>query len=422
MKKQALLIGAAACIILLCTFFAGCTETDGGPDDTPPATEGADDVVEANTLFAYDLFHTLSSDKQYAEQNIFFSPYSISTALALTCEGAKGTTAEEIRSVFYFPADDAVRQEGYASLIAGLNRPDAAFTLKTANALWAEETYPFLPAYIETAQEYYAAEVRNMDFITAPEESRLTINGWVADQTEDRIRDLIPAGAITPLTRLVITNAVYFKGTWVLQFDENKTRPALFRTGQGESVTVDMMQRTDEDAIYNYTETDNLQILRMPYEHESGKALSMLVLLPKDGDITTAEAALGTTDLADAVASMEATQVEVFFPKFTLETTYYLPDTLAAMGMQTAFGDEADFSGMDNTRFLFITDVIHKAFVEVNEEGTEAAAATAVIVGRAVSVESPVPVFRADHPFIFLIEDDETGMLLFMGRISDPRA
>ena len=422
MKKQALLIGAAACIILLCTFFAGCTETDGGPDDTPPATEGADDVVEANTLFAYDLFHTLSSDKQYAEQNIFFSPYSISTALALTCEGAKGTTAEEIRSVFYFPADDAVRQEGYASLIAGLNRPDAAFTLKTANALWAEETYPFLPAYIGTAQEYYAAEVRNMDFITAPEESRLTINGWVADQTEDRIRDLIPAGAITPLTRLVITNAVYFKGTWVLQFDENKTRPALFRTGQGESVTVDMMQRTDEDAIYNYTETDNLQILRMPYEHESGKALSMLVLLPKDGDITTAEAALGTTDLADAVASMEATQVEVFFPKFTLETTYYLPDTLAAMGMQTAFGDEADFSGMDNTRFLFITDVIHKAFVEVNEEGTEAAAATAVIVGRAVSVESPVPVFRADHPFIFLIEDDETGMLLFMGRISDPRA
>ncbi|WAI00499.1 serpin family protein [Methanogenium organophilum] len=422
MKKQAFLIGAAACIILLCIFFAGCTDTDGGPDDTPPATEGADTVVEANTLFANDLYHTLSSDEEYANQNLFFSPYSISTALALTYEGAKGTTAEEIRSVFYFPLDDAVRQEGYASLIAGLNRQDAAYTLKTANALWAEESYPFLPAYIETAQQYYAAEVRNMDFISAPDESRLTINRWVEDKTEDRITDLIPEGGITPLTRLVITNAVYFKGTWVLQFDENKTHSATFLTDGGESVTVDMMQRTDDDAIYPYTETDDLQILRMPYEHESGKALSMLVLLPKDGDITTAETALGTTELADAIASMEPGQVEVFFPKFTMETTYFLPDTLAGMGMPTAFGDEADFSGMDNTRFLFITDVIHKAFVEVNEEGTEAAAATAVIVGRGVSVEQPVPVFRADHPFIFLIEDDETGSLLFMGKVADPTA
>ncbi|WFN34510.1 serpin family protein [Methanogenium sp. S4BF] len=422
MKKQAFLIGAAACIILLCTFFAGCTDTDGGPEETPPATEGADDILEANTLFAYDLYHTLSSDKEYAEQNIFFSPYSISTALALTYEGAKGATAEEIRSVFYFPVDDAVRQEGYAALIAGLNSPDAAYMLSTANALWAEESYPFLPAYTGIAQQYYAAEVRNMDFISSPEESRLTINRWVEDRTEDRITDLIPQGAITPLTRLVITNAVYFKGTWVLQFDENKTQPAVFRTGQGKSVTVDMMQRTDDDAIYPYAETDDLQILRMPYEHESGKALSMLVLLPKDGDITTAEAALGTTELAEAVSSMEERQVEVFFPKFTLETTYFLPDTLAVMGMPTAFGDEADFSGMDNTRFLFITDVIHKAFVEVNEEGTEAAAATAVIVGRAVSVESPVPVFRADHPFVFMITDDETGMLLFMGRVADPTA
>lgn len=422
MKIQAFLIGAAACIILLCTFFAGCTETDGGPDDTPSATEGADDVVEANTLFAYDLYHTLSSDEEYAEQNIFFSPYSISTALALTYEGAKGTTAEEIRSVFHFPADDTIRQEGYRDLIAGLNRQDSAYTLQTANALWAEESYPFLPAYTEIAQQYYAAEVRNMDFITAPEESRQTINGWVEDQTEDRITDLIPQGAITPLTRLVITNAVYFKGTWVLQFDENKTRPALFHTGQGESVTVDMMQRTDDNAIYPYAGTDDLQILRMPYEHESGKALSMLVLLPKDGDIATAETALGTKELVDAIAVMEPTQVEVFFPKFTLETTYFLPDTLAAMGMPTAFGAEADFSGMDNTRDLFITDVIHKAFVEVNEEGTEAAAATAVIVGRAVAVESPVPIFRADHPFVFMITDDETGNLLFLGRVADPTA
>jgi serpin B len=219
----------------------------------------------------------------------------------------------------------------------------------------------------------------------------------------------------------VITNAVYFKGTWVLQFDENKTHQASFHIDGGEPVTVDMMQRTDDDAIYPYAETADLQILRMPYDHESGKALSMLLLLPKDGKTITAEIALGTTGLADAVASMETTQVEVFFPKFTLETTYSLPDTLKAMGMPTAFEDGADFSGMDGTHDLFITNVIHKAFVDVNEEGTEAAAATAVVLaGKGMMEEDPVPVFRADRPFIFLITDDETGMLLFMGRVTDP--
>ncbi len=192
----------------------------------------------------------------------------------------------------------------------------------------------------------------------------------------------------------------------------------------GEYVSVDMMQRTDVDARYAYSETDDLQILRMPYEHESGKALSMLVILPKDGNITTAETALGTTGLVDAIASMETTQVKVFFPKFTLETTYSLSNTLKAMGMPAAFGLDADFSGMDGTRDLFITNVLHKAFVDVNEEGgTEAAAATAVIMGKGMSTEdAPVPVFRADHPFIFLITDDETGNLLFMGRVADPMA
>ncbi len=435
MKNRAFLIGTVVCLVLACTFFAGCTAPDDGPVETPAATpvatpvgttvatESAADVVEANTRFAYDLYQTLSSDYEYAEQNLFFSPYSISTAFTLTYEGAKGTTADEIRSVFHFPADDTVRQEGYANLISGLNSPDAAYSLSTANALWAEETYPFLPAYIETAQQYYAAEVRNMDFISAPEESRQTINGWVEDQTRDRIKNLIPAGAITPLTRLVITNAIYFKGTWVLQFDESETRPAEFRTEGGAYVTADMMQRTDVDARYAYAETADLQILRMPYEHESGKALSMLVLLPKGDEITAAETALGTKGLEDAVASMETKQVEVFFPKFTLETTYSLPDTLKAMGMPTAFGMDADLSGMDGTNMLFISDAIHKAFVDVNEEGTEAAAATAVGVSlSSAPVEEIVPVFRADHPFVFMITDDETGNLLFMGRMSDPTA
>ncbi len=261
-----------------------------------------------------------------------------------------------------------------------------------------------------------------MDFITLPEESRQIINHWVEDQTEDRIQNLIPEQAITPDTTLVITNAVYFKGKWVLQFSENNTKSATFRTGQDTSVAVDMMQRTDVDAHYAYAETEDLQILRMPYEHESGKALSMLVILPKNDDIALAETALPTKELAEAITEMKPTQVKVFFPKFKLETTYLLPKTLTTMGMPTAFGPEADFSGMDGTRDLSISDVIHKAFMEVSEEGTEAAAATGVIIGRGMTVENPVPIFRADHPFIFMITDDETGMVLFMGRMADPTA
>ncbi|MFA5397243.1 MAG: serpin family protein [Methanogenium sp.] len=423
MKNPLFLTGMLFCGILICALGAGCiTSDDTPPDPADLSPNVAGEVVNANTLFAYDLYQTLKSDKENAGKNIFFSPYSISTALALTYEGAKGTTADEISSVFHFPKNDTVRQNGYQGLLASLNRPDSAYSLKTANALWAEKTYPLLPAYIETAQKSYSAEVRNMDFVTAPEESRQIINRWVEDQTENRIQNLIPEQAITPLTTLVITNAVYFKGKWVLQFSENNTKSAAFRTGQDTSVAVDMMQRTDVDAHYGYAETDDLQILRMPYEHESGKALSMLVILPKGDDLALAETALPTKELADAIAEMKQTQVEVFFPKFTMETTYLLPKTLTTMGMPTAFGSGADFSGMDGTRDLFISDVIHKAFVEVNEEGTEAAAATGVVIGRGMTVETPVPVFRADHPFVFMITDDETEMVLFMGRMADPTA
>jgi serpin B len=435
MNKRTFLMGMVLSLVLACTFFAGCIASVDDPVTTPTPTpvvtpvvtpapaESIDAVAEANTKFAYVLYQTLKSDKENMDQNIFFSPYSISTALALTYEGAKGTTADEIRSVFHFPENDAVRQEGYRDIISGLNNPDAAYTLKTANALWAEKAYPFLSAYTKTAEQSYRAEVRNMDFIFAPDASRETINQWVESQTEDRIQNLLPEGAITPLTRLVITNAIYFKGTWVLQFDKNETQPAEFRSESGEYVTADMMYRNDKKARYAYAETDDLQLLRMPYEHESGKALSMLVLLPKDGKITTAETALGTKGLEDAVFSMETRQVEVLFPKFTLETTYSLSNTLKTMGMPTAFGSDADFSGMDGTRNLSISGVNHKAFVDVNEEGTEAAAATSVEMGvTSMPVGEIVPVFRADHPFVFQITDDETGMLLFMGRIADPTA
>ncbi len=389
-----------------------------GGNATPPDAGG---VVAGNNRFAVDLYRELARDPQYEDGNIFFSPFSISSALAITGEGARGETADEIRAVFGFPQNDTLRREGFAAINAGINSGDSSYTLRTANALWAEKTYPFLPGYIDIAGRYYAANVTNLDFKNAPEPSRIAINTWVEEQTEDRIRDLLPTGSIDPMTRLVITNAIYFKGTWVKQFDTNSTREEEFRTISGAAVRVPMMQRIDEEAIYNYTETDDLQVLEMPYAHDGGRALSMLVLLPREDNLTAAEAALDM--LPELRQSLVSKRVDVFFPKCRLETEYSLPGTLAAMGMPTAFTPgAADFSGMDGTTDLYISDVVHKAFVDVNEEGTEAAAATGVVM-RVLSAPSPeerIPVFRADHPFLLLIQDTESGNILFIGRVADP--
>jgi len=429
MKYTAISVLALASLALLAILVAGCTgpeqpgppagqETPVPPVVTPPSSVSGNEesVVAANNRFALDLYARLADEE---DGNIFFSPFSISSALAITYEGARGTTADEIRAVFHLPNDPAVIREEFAATMAGINNGSSAYTLRTANALWAEQTYPFLPAYISTAERYYSADTTNLDFITKPEQSRITINKWVEEQTEDKIKDLLPEGSIDPLTRLVITNAIYFKGTWVKQFDEEKTTEENFRTGTGTTIRVPMMQRTDKDAVYGYAETDALQVLSMPYETDSGKELSMLVILPRTDDLTAVE--LDAESLSDLQQNLTSRRVMVYFPKFTLETKYSLPPTLSAMGMPTAFTGAADFSGMDGTTDLFIDDVIHQAFVEVNEEGTEAAAATAVVMKlSSMPVEEPIPVFRADHPFIFLIRDDETGNILFMGRVMNP--
>lgn len=416
-----------ASVVVIATVLAGCTgvQDAASPEPTPPAGEdipeagGNDSVAAGNNRFAFDLYQELRNDPAYAEENLFFSPYSISSALAITYEGARGRTADEIRAVFHLPVDDTARREGFLAIDAGINSEDSGYTLRTANALWAEETYPFLQDYIETAGRYYSANVTNLDFTTQPEASRITINRWVEERTNDLIKDLLPEGSISPLTRLVITNAIYFKGTWVKQFDENKTVEAEFRKGPGESVLVPMMQRTDEEAVYGYAETNTLQVLEMPYTHESGTGLSMLVILPDE--IEAAEESLDAQKIDDLRQSLTERRVNVYFPKFSLETTYPLAETLAAMGMPTAFTDAADLSGMDGTQNLFVSSVVHKAFVDVNEEGTEAAAATGVIINMKTSLGGDeTPVFRADHPFIFAILDNDTGTILFMGRVVDP--
>ena len=427
MKHNRACLALLASVVVIATVLAGCTgvQDAASPEPTPPAGEdipeagGNDSVAAGNNRFAFDLYQELRNDPAYAEENLFFSPYSISSALAITYEGARGRTADEIRAVFHLPVDDTARREGFLAIDAGINSEDSGYTLRTANALWAEETYPFLQDYIETAGRYYSANVTNLDFTTQPEASRITINRWVEERTNDLIKDLLPEGSISPLTRLVITNAIYFKGTWVKQFDENKTANLHFWKGPGESVLVPMMQRNDEEAIYGYAETDDLQVLEMPYAHENGAGLSMLVILPDE--IEAAEESLDAQKIDDLRQSLTERRVNVYFPKFSLETTYPLAETLAAMGMPTAFTDAADLSGMDGTQNLFVSSVVHKAFVDVNEEGTEAAAATGVIINMKTSLGGDeTPVFRADHPFIFAILDNDTGTILFMGRVVDP--
>jgi serpin B len=389
-----------------------------GEQPKPIDITDINNIVEANNQFALDYYSQL---KEKDDGNIFFSPFSISSALAITYEGARGETAEEIQTVFYFPADDNLRRTEYATVFDELNKEDKKYKLSTANALWAQEDYQFLTEYLDTVEKYYGGKATNLDFVKDPEGSRVTINNWVEDQTNDKIRDLIPQGVIDELTRLILTNAIYFKGEWVKQFNEEETKEEDFRISKNDYVEVQMMQRTDEEAKFNYAENDKLQILEMPY---SGEELSMLILLPKNDDLTVIEDLLSTQKLSEWEKDLENQRVDVYIPKFKFETKYFMANDLKTMGMPTAFQwPGADFSGMDGTKDLYIGEVIHQAFVEVNEEGTEAAAATAVIMVGSVSMEQEtpeIPVFRADHPFIFLIQEKASGNILFMGRVVNP--
>lgn len=399
--------------IFLLIFLSGCTNISGisppiKADDSGATVEGVNSVINANNQFALDLYLKLEDE----EGNIFFSPYSILVALAMTYEGAKGKTAEEMQSVFHFPEDEDIRRPSFAKIYNLVNKKNKKYELHTANALWAQKDYKFLDEYINAIKKYYVGKVTNVDFVNATESARLTINKWVEEQTNNKIKDLIPPGVLNALTRLVLTNAIYFKGLWVKQFDKKETREEDFRVSPEETVKVPMMSITREE--FNYYETEKLQILELLYE---GEDLSMLIILPKEDDLKSLEESLSLEKLSELRNSLSEQQVDVYIPKFKFETKYFMAKTLKEMGMSTAFSGDADFSGMDGTKDLFIANVIHQAFIDVNEEGTEAAAATGVVM----ELKAAMPtVFRADHPFIFMIQERETNNILFLGRVIDP--
>jgi len=394
-----------------------CVNLPFGQSENTPANNTTagfrlNTVASANSQFASDLYAKLNNNKD----NIFFSPFSISSAMAMVYEGAKGETANEIGSVMHFPQDNALLRNSFASLYSDINAKGKPYALSTANALWAEKTHSFLASYKNTIQQYYSGDTTNLDFIGNAEGSRQTINNWVAGKTNNKITNLIGEGSITPLTRLILTNAIYFKGTWESQFDAKDTKPEDFTVSPGNKTKVQMMSMPGEH--FDYAENNDLQAIELPYK---GGDLSMVILLPKGNNLSSAEKYINPKNFSDLMAKLQYNKVNLYIPKFKLETQYQLADTLLQMGMPTAFSTNADFSGMDGQKDLFISFVIHKAYIDVDELGTEAAAATGI--GMATSA-APVPekifVFRADHPFIFAIKENSTGNILFLGNVINP--
>lgn len=388
------------------------TQKDTAMDTTPCCDEIVEPLVLGNTAFGFDLYARLKT----TDGNLFFSPYSLSTALAMTFAGAQGTTERQMARTLHFEPSKDHLHPAFGCLIAHLNRLGQAgdVQLSVANALWLQQDYAFLQAYLDRVSAHYKAAFEPVDFVTQTEQTRLRINDWTAQQTQGKIQDLIPEGALHALTRLVLTNAIYFKGDWELPFDADKTRQMDFHVTDDKRVATPMMTHKEK---FRYAQTDAIELLELPY---TGQTLSMLVLLPKEKHTLAAlEAELTAENLNRWQQALRKQEVVVYLPKFKIASRFGLKETLSAMGMPEAFSPAANFSGMDGTRELFISDVLHKAFVEVNEEGTEAAAATGIIVG-ITAIPTPPPVFRADHPFVFVIRDNATGSVLFMGRVADP--
>jgi serpin B len=380
------------------------------------------DTAGGNNAFACDVYGKLTETES---GNFFFSPFSIRTALAMTYAGARGTTAEQMAEVLHFGGGQEALHAEMGAYIKKLNAsagPDK-FLLTVANALWGQEGFEFLPEFLELNDSYYGAGLKTVDFIGDTEGARQAINQWVEEKTKEKINDLIPAGTLQPLTRLVLTNAIYFLGAWQEQFNSDITKPGPFTVEPGRVVEVPFMYQQER---FRYAEYETLQVLEMRYK---GGNLGMAVILPREVDgLAGFEEKLNADVLNELMGALHIRKVKVYFPKFKIESRFSLRQMLESLGMGEAFqAGVADFTGMTRGRTpderLNISDVIHKTYVDVNEEGTEAAAATAVMMlaGAAPGPREEPPTFRADHPFIFLIRDVDAGTVLFMGRLTEPK-
>jgi len=416
-----IVIGLTGCQLLWADGTSGGTIVQSDlPRETDPdvSTEDVGDVASGNTAFAFELFHEIVE----GDKNLFFSPYSISSALAMAYAGARGTTEAEMETTLHFGLGQAVVHPAFNRLDLELNsRGDLpppyegeGFQLNVVNAVWGQQDHVFLSDYLDTLAVNYGAGLRLLDFLRDPDGSRLTINDWVSDQTNERIQDLLPQNSITPDTVFVLTNAIYFNAPWLNPFEQERTEIGSFTGLDDTTVETPMMH---QQTRFGYAEWANGRAVELLY---NGAELSMVVLLPDAGQFQTFVEGLNASQYEAIVASLTMREVDLRFPKFEFDYDVSLADPLAALGMPTAFQPlAADFSGIDGTKDLLISDVLHKAFVSVDEEGTEAAAATAIVFVGTGMPEPPV-IVNVDCPFLFVIRDIPTGSILFIGQVVQP--
>jgi len=384
--------------------------------DTSGSTiDGINQVIVANNKFSLDLYSKLI-ENEGNQDNLFFSPYSIFTAFAMAYNGADGNTAKQIKDVFYFPEDNVLNSNS-AAIYTNLNKRGKEYELRTGNALWTQKDYSFLDEYKNNIEKYFGGKAADLDFINDTENSRLTINGFIEDQTNNKIKELIPSGILSPMTKLVITNAIYFKGDWEYEFDKQETRDLDFKISPEQTIKVPTMVMVSKEEDFNYLDNKDLQILELPYKDNE---VSMLILLPK-GDLASLESNLTLEKLDSWKNEMKETSLtNIHIPKFELDIKYTnIKEDFNEMGIIDAFNYNADFSKMNGLHDLYISNVIHQAYIKVDEKGTEAAAATSISInGKGIANE--LLTFIADHPFIFIIQEKQTGQILFMGRIINP--
>lgn len=371
-------------------------------------------LAESNNLFSVELFKQIHS----ASGNLIFSPYSISTVLAMIYSGSGGKTAEEMSEVFYFPPSkllDPVESGMRKSMQEIDSMQGTEFRL--TNAIWAQENFNFLPEYLARVEKYYDAPLTLMDFVESSnrEKSRQEINYWVEERTNNRIQDLIQPGILDASTRMVLTNAIYFNGNWMFPFDAVATSSSLFHTSKQESIKTDFMH---QNRSYPYYEDKEIQALSLPYKNNR---MALVVILPRSTEgWRMISQVLSYERINLVISGMETREVQLALPKFKSELQINLRQGLTSLGMGTAFNRDADLSGMTGEKNLYIDEVIHKAFIEVNETGTEAAAATAAIIGLKSSLRDEPVRFNADHPFLYFLLDRQTGCIIFTGRLVKP--
>lgn len=382
-------------------------------------TEDMKSLAEGNNNLTFDLYPLL----QPKEKNFFYSPYSISSVLAMALAGARGDTASQMADVSHFtlpleqihPAFNAIETELLSHTKDPGGSNEGGFILNLANSIWGQENRPFQNEYLDTLSQDYGAGLHLVDFLTQPEESRQAINEWVSQQTQGKILDLFPSGSISPMTRLVLANAIYFKAGWLYPFDPQLTKSDYFFFLIGGQTTVSMMHNTE---TYAYKSTAQYEVIDLPYQ---GGGESMIIIMPIVDEFEKLEKELNAFTLKEITSDLKPQKIDLTMPQFSLQSSFALRDVLIELGMLNAFAPlSANFSGIDGTRDLYIDKLEHKTFINVDENGTEAAAASGAAVGLTAMDENPSIPVVINHPFIFVIQDNETGLILFIGRVLNP--